>query len=252
MLGRTSRDLSKPGGRAMQVPSQATSPSDRRFFALAGLWFVILTFVGFGPSFYFRIFPEPLPAHQIVHGVLYTAWVLLFLTQTLLISGKRIRWHMALGASSVLLLILMLPVGFHVVLVKSAAGLKSVDEAGFNLTELTLAFALAAAGLVQRKRPAVHKRLMLFATLMFTVAAADRVSIVLGLEQVRIFRKLLAVAPALALIGYDSLRQRGLLPLSLSLLAVVWAVIWFYVSDLVFLRPIGEAIITWLTRVFVW
>jgi hypothetical protein len=113
-----------------------------------------------------------------------------------------------LGVASVPLLILMIPVGFHVVLVKAAAGLKSVDEAGFNLAQLTLGFAFAFAGLASRKRPVVHKRLMLFATLMLTVAAADRVALVLGLEEVRLFRKLLAVTPAVALVGYDSLLPR--------------------------------------------
>src|SRR4051812_17295608 len=103
---------------------------DRVFFSLAGLWFVIMTFVGFSPSFYLRALPEPLPVHQIVHGVVYSTWVVLFLAQALLISTHRIRWHVKLGTASTFLLILMIPVGFHVVLVKTAAGFKSVDEAG--------------------------------------------------------------------------------------------------------------------------
>src|SRR5688500_1593575 len=68
---------------------------DRIFFSLAGLWFVALTFVGFSRSFYFRVLPEPLPAHQIVHGVVYSIWVALFLVQALLISAHRTRWHIA-------------------------------------------------------------------------------------------------------------------------------------------------------------
>jgi len=231
---------------------QATTLPDRVFFSLAGVWFVALTFVGFSQSFYLRVLPEPLPAHQIVHGVVYSAWVVLFLAQALLISTHRRRWHVQLGVASVFLLILMIPVGFHVVLVKTAAGLKSVDEAGFNLTQLTLGFAFAFAGLASRKRPVVHKRLMLFATLMLTVAAADRVALVLGLEEVRLFRKVLAVAPAIALVGYDSLLQRRILLFDLSSLALVWLVLWFLVSDLLFLRSAGEAITQTLTRIVVW
>jgi hypothetical protein len=131
----------------------------------------------------------------------------LFLVQALLIAGHHVRWHIRLGVASSLLLILMIPIGFHVVLVKTAAGLKSVDEAGFNLTSLTLGFTFAFAGLACRRRPLIHKRLMVCATLMLTVAAADRVAMVVGLENVRLFRKLLAVAPAIALVGYDVLRQ---------------------------------------------
>jgi hypothetical protein len=230
----------------------STPLPERVFFSLAGLWFFTLTFVGFSPSFYFRALPEPLPTHQIVHGVVYSTWVVLFLVQALLISAHRARWHVRLGVASAFLLILMIPVGFHVVLVKTAAGFKSVDEAGFNLTELTLGFTFAFAGLANRKRPIVHKRLMLFATLMLTVAAADRVALVLGLEEVRIFRKLLALTPAIALVGFDALLRRRILLLSVSSLALVWLVVWFMISDLVFLHPAGEAIIRALTRIFVW
>lgn len=117
---------------------------------------------------------------------------------------------------------------------------------------MTLGFTFAFAGLAYRRHPAVHKRLMLFATLMLTVAAADRVALVLGLEEVRLFRKLLALTPAIALAGYDALLRRRTLLLSVSSLALVWLVIWFIISDFVFLHPAGETIIRALTRVFVW
>lgn len=236
--------------REMQPLS--TTLSDRVFFSLAGLWFVILTLVGFWPTFFYRALPEPLPTHQIVHGVVFSSWVLLFFVQALLISTRRVRWHIALGTASVFLLILMVPVGFHVVLVKTAAGLKSIDEAGFNLTGLTLGFTFAFAGLAYRKRPRVHKRLMLFATLMITVAAADRVAVIFGLEGVRVFRKLLALAPGIAIVVCDALLRRQMLLLSVSLLALAWLIVWFIISDLVFLQPAGEEIIRALMRIFVW
>ena len=126
-------------------------------FSLAGAWFVALTVIGFSPTFYFRVLPEPLPAHQIVHGMVYSAWVLLFFAQALLISTRRVRWHMRLGALSAGLLLFMIPTGFYVVLAKAAAGLKSVDEAGFNLTQLTLGFVFAFTGLAMRRNPSVNR-----------------------------------------------------------------------------------------------
>ena len=236
----------------MNTMSSSTQRSDRMFFSCCGLWFVVLSFVGFAPTFYLRALPDPLPTHLIVHGLLNTGWVLLFLTQALLIARDHRALHMALGGASIVLLPAMLLAGFHVVLLKTAAGMKDVDEAGFNLTGLTLATAFAAVGLIYRRRPFVHKRLMLFATLVLTVAAADRVALVLGLESVRIFRKLLAVAPALAVVGYDAIYLRRLPVLSLSLLALVWLFIWYLVTDLLFLRPAGAAIIQVLTPLFVW
>jgi hypothetical protein len=146
----------------------------------------------------------------------------------------------------------MIPVGFYVVLVKTAAGLKSIDDAGFNLTELTLGFALAFAALAMRRRPFLHKRLMLFAVVVLTVAAADRVAGILGLGAVRPFRKVLAAWPGIALVAYDALSLRRVPILSASLLALVWLVTWFTISDVVFQRPAGEAIIHALIRMVVW
>ena len=102
----------------------------------------------------------------------------------------------------------MIPAGFYVVLVKTAAGLKTPDEAGFNLIGLALVLVFAAAGLINRRRPFLHKRLMLFATMMLTVAAADRAAIVFGVDDIRLFRKVLAIAPGIVLIIYDGLCLR--------------------------------------------
>lgn len=231
---------------------KSTPRQDRFFFGLAAVWFVALTFVGFSPTFYFRDMPDPLPTNQVVHGVVYSAWILLFCVQALLVSARRIRLHMVLGATSVVLLVAMIPVGFNVVLAKAAAGLKSVDAAGFNLTSLSLGFAFAFAGIAYRKRPFVHKRLMLFATVMLTIAAADRVASTFGLEQLRSVRKGLAIMPCVAIVSYDTFTLLRFPRLSLSLLIAVWVVIWLIVSDLVFLLPVGEAIIAGLTRIFVW
>ena len=106
--------------------------ADRWFFGFAGLWFVALTLVGFSPTFHCHSNPVPLPFHLIIHGVLYSTWILVFLCQTQLIATRRTAWQRRFGAISVLLLILMIPVGFYVVLVKTAAGLKSIDDAGRN------------------------------------------------------------------------------------------------------------------------
>ena len=229
----------------------STKNPDRLFFILAASWFLVLTFIGFSPSFYLRSIPEPLPTHQIIHGVLNSCWVVVFFVQALLITSGRVRWHMVLGKASVLLLALMIPVGFYVVLVKTAAGLKTPDEAGFNLTGLTLILVFAVAGLLNRKRPYYHKRLMLFAALMLTIAAADRAAIVFGLDDVRLFRKVLAIAPGLALIFYDAIRLRRFPLFDSSVVVFVWLIIWFNITDLLFVSPAGEWIIQSLVKIVV-
>ena len=73
-----------------------------------------------------------------------------------------------------------------------------------------------------------------------------------GLEEVRPFRKTLALVPAIALVGYDVFLLRRFPKLSVFALFLVWLVTWFVISDFVFMGPAGEGIINALTSVFVW
>src|SRR5688572_20638945 len=101
-----------PGGSTLAVvtsePHVAVSPArpvgkyDRLFYGGIALATAVMTFVGFGPTYYLR-FLDGGPRATIsggsfsgilhLHGVLFTAWVLLFLTQTALISGRRAAVH---------------------------------------------------------------------------------------------------------------------------------------------------------------
>lgn len=67
------------------------------------------------------------------------------------------------------------------------------------------------------------------------------------------FRKLLALAPGIAWVAYDASirRGRGVL-LGVSSLALVTLVVWFVISDVVFLHPSGEAIIRAMAKALVW
>jgi hypothetical protein len=225
--------------------------SDRLFFGLAGTWFVILTFAGFSQSFFLRADPEPLPAYLVLHGIFGSIWVAAFQGQALLITANRFRWHATLGKVWAVIMIPVVLSGAYVVLVKTAAGEKSIDGAGFNLAQFMLFLALGVLAIANRHRPFVHKRLMFFATMMLTVAAADRVAVLVGLEEVRLFRKVLTVAPGIVLVVYDSVITRSFPVLSLAVVAAIWLVIWFNVTDILFMQPVGEAIINALIRAVV-
>jgi len=56
----------------------------------------------------------------------------------------------------------------------------------------------------------------------------------------------------IAVVVYDALSLRRVPILSASLLALVWLVTWFTISDFLFQRPAGEALIYALTRIVVW
>ena len=231
-----------------QIPP---STSDRLFFGLASVWFVVVTFAGFSQSFFLRSDPEPLPTYLIVHGIFGSFWMVAFLCQAALIRADRIAWHAALGKAWAVIMIPVVLSGAYVVLVNTAAGDKGVDVAGFNLTTFLLFLAFGVIGIANRNRPFVHKRMMFFATMVLTVAAADRVAGLVGLEEVRLFRKVLAIAPGILLVACDSIITRSFPVLSFLIVGVIWLVIWFNVTDFLFMRPAGEAIIETLTKVFV-
>ena len=93
------------GGRL--PPRTVTSNLECYFYSVAAITILTITFVGFMP-FYFegegmagrKIAPQLFPL-VLVHGSLMTSWVVLFLSQALLISTRNRRLHMKLGWGAV-------------------------------------------------------------------------------------------------------------------------------------------------------
>ena len=151
------------------VPSVRRS-SDRLFYAAASLAIIASVFVGFAPTYYLRsrFFPTPLPLLLHVHGVVFTAWILLFVTQTMLVAGRRVDLHRRLGVAGAALAALLVIVGLTTALVAARRNFAAGNEGA--LTFLTIPFGdmlvfgmLAGAGIRYRRRSDVHKRLMLLA-----------------------------------------------------------------------------------------
>src|SRR3989337_4544394 len=83
---------------------------ERRFYSRMALFLALLVFLGFAPSFYLRdvvpSYPRPnptLPPSVLLHGGLFTLWMLLVIGQTQLIAAGRRDMHMKLVALTVLL-----------------------------------------------------------------------------------------------------------------------------------------------------
>jgi hypothetical protein len=148
-----------------------------------GLFMILLIASGFGPSI---AGPSnrnsPATALVIAHGIVLLAWVLLFLTQAALVATGRTVVHRRLGllgfvlATVVIILAYLAVLGFarrsydlsgDIIRAISRTGSRLRDPAPilFPLSELLIFGSLVAAALWRRNRPAIHKRLMLLATL---------------------------------------------------------------------------------------
>jgi hypothetical protein len=110
----------------------------------------------------------PLSALAAAHGVVFFAWLLLFLIQSRLIATRHVAWHRRLGLASVAIVAWMIPLGYTTTIAMVRRGYDLSDRdpphvAVFPLCNLLIFSALAIAALAYRRRPEIHKRLMLFA-----------------------------------------------------------------------------------------
>ena len=96
------------------MTTRAAVVTDRRFFMGMALVIAAVVFFGFAPTFYLRgwYHSEPLPSVFQIHGFVFTLWVVLFVTQTALVSARRTDLHRKLGVLGAVLAPLMLVLGY--------------------------------------------------------------------------------------------------------------------------------------------
>jgi uncharacterized membrane protein YozB (DUF420 family) len=162
---------------------------DHWFYIAVGLLVVLLNVAAFGPSLLDRSMRNDPPSLLvIIHGMVAGAWVLLFLAQATLVATGRTSIHRRLGvvapALTVVMVVLIFPMTIELVrrghdlsgdLSRLAAApgapVPTVAERDGGLNGLVAALnfgILVAAGWWFRRRPDIHKRLMLVALLSLT------------------------------------------------------------------------------------
>jgi len=91
----------------------ATSPAlsarlrDRRFYLLITILTAALVFAGFARTFYLNgLFAKmQLPSLFIVHGVVFSSWLVVLVTQAFLVSARKIQIHKKLGYTSIAIVV---------------------------------------------------------------------------------------------------------------------------------------------------
>ena len=115
-----------------------------------------------------------------VHGVVFSAWLLLFLAQSLLIATRRVAVHRRLGIAGALLVAFMIPLGYATTVEMIRRGFDlsgdlriehdARPESIFAFNDLLVFGVLAIAALAYRRQADIHKRLMLFANIVLMPA----------------------------------------------------------------------------------
>ena len=155
--------------------------SDRNFFLLlVGLtWLGIVA--GFGLDVIDHVrhstYAYPLIVH--VHALIFVGWLVLLTSQVLLIRSRRMDIHRRLGMAAAWMIPAMVVVALATAWTaqRQAASLPGPQDPQFlsiNITDMLGFAVLAGAGLLLRRDPCAHKRLMLLSTLYLSTAGFAR------------------------------------------------------------------------------
>ena len=169
------------------VAPQARLMSERRFFTGMALAMGIVTLIGFGPTYYFAALsegPKPTLTPSVhVHGFYNTAWILLLILQTRLIAAGRRDLHRFAGIGGVVIAAAILVSGIFVAInserrVHTAVNADTLADPYvfliFPFASVGLFALFATLGVLNRRKPEAHKRLMLLATASLVIPALAR------------------------------------------------------------------------------
>jgi hypothetical protein len=158
---------------------------ERIFYSGMAVAILITVFAGFSRTWFLRpYFPQAqkLIPLLVLHGILFSSWIALFITQTSLVAARRTRTHMKLGIAGGVLASLMLIVGTITAIVRAKGpspipGINPLSFLTIPLGDLLVFAILIGAAFYYRNRVDVHKRLMLIATITLIPAAVARLPI---------------------------------------------------------------------------
>lgn len=194
---------------------------DRLFYGGIAIATAVMTLVGFGPTYYLRFFDGG-PRATIsggsfsgilhLHGVLFTVWVLLFITQTALISGRRVAIHRKLGVFGGILAAAMIVAGVlaGIGMTRRGAAPPGIEPLSFlaiPLGDMVMFAGFVTAALLRRRDKESHKRLMLLAYASILAAPAARLPGVLPLGPIAFYGVAFLVVIAGVIYDYASRRR---------------------------------------------
>ncbi len=158
---------------------------DNLFFSgMAGVALIAIL-VGFARTYFLAgLFRAPLPNLLVhIHAAAFTLWIIFFIAQISLVTARRVDLHRRLGLLGFALALVMIVLGTATAsdrLARHVAqpGTDTVEEVrafyAVPLADMLLFSTLVYLGYGNRFQPAVHKRLMWFATLSLLDAGFDR------------------------------------------------------------------------------
>jgi cytochrome bd-type quinol oxidase subunit 2 len=186
------------------------------FYVAIAISCAITVFVGFAPTFYLkRAFNTPaLPTLVVIHGSVFTCWVLLLVTQTSLVRAGRTDLHRRLGVAGLGLAAAMVILGVLTAIEGARRGITAAGMDPNQFLAIPLASILLFAVFIwlaakNRSRPDYHKRFVLLAMFSILTPAIARWPTVHQRPPIALGLTLLFL---LAATGYDLRTRRSVHP----------------------------------------
>jgi uncharacterized membrane protein YozB (DUF420 family) len=196
------------------------SANGSRLYAWFALVAALTIFAGFGRTLYLRSISgaPPLSTLLLVHGIVMTTWFVLFCAQVWLAATGHLRWHRRLGWFAAVVALAVIYVGVDAAIdagrrgVGPAHGVSMAMFMAIPLFDMPVFALLVGMALWLRRRPDVHKRLMLLASLGMLTPAIARIPLPLIQAGGPPMFFGLALGIVGACIAVDTIKQRRLHP----------------------------------------
>lgn len=167
-------------------PASPASPRNlerqgRLFHTSMAVALLLTAVIGFGPTYFFKpLHPSP-PLSPLlhVHGMVFTAWLVLLIVQSGLVRAERTDLHMRLGMVGAALAVVVVILGFTVAIYAArrgtaADGMTPLAFMIFPLGQTLLFGGFVGVGLWNRRKPELHRRLILLGTISMMTPAISR------------------------------------------------------------------------------
>ncbi|MEW5976791.1 MAG: hypothetical protein AB1898_13390 [Acidobacteriota bacterium] len=234
-VARVAAGVSFPSGQPVARPFSWT----RWSYVTVTLILMAMVVRGFWPSYFGPLLKGGLSRPWIIHlhGAIFSGWMLLLLAQVSLVSARRVGMHRRLGAVGVVYGALVLTIGLVVSFVAPVLHVRAGEwtrdrAAGFlllPLVDMVLFAGFFGAAIAYRKRPEIHKRLILAATVALAFAAVARMSF----ESPVVFL-LVWLSPLLVAMAFDVFSRQRVHPvhfINMAIMAVAFVRIFFMESE---------------------
>ncbi len=168
--------------RSIRLPVAVT----RRFYVGIGLLIALMAIVGFWPTYFGPLLNGTVEKAPVIHfhATVYSGWLVLFIAQVVFASTGHLALHRKLGKVGIGYGVVIVVVGISTALSVFASDVQAARLAGEQLplapiaplSDMVVFPIFFGAAVLYRRKPEIHKRLMIVATTILLIAAVGRMT----------------------------------------------------------------------------